>query len=134
VAAHAPRHDPWACLAADEEIREAFDLIAGGHFNFEEPGIFDPITHALTDGGDPYLNLADLRAYIDTHDRVDDLYRQPHEWARRAILNVAYSGKFSSDRTIAEYAREIWQVEPCPIENACHDAPQPEEAQAQVVG
>ena len=134
VAAHAPRHDPWACLAADEEIREAFDLIAGGHFNFEEPGIFDPITHALTGGGDPYLNLADLRAYIDTHDRVDDLYRQPHEWARRAILNVAYSGKFSSDRTIAEYAREIWQVDPCPIETATQNDPQPEEAQAQVVG
>ena len=133
VAAHAPFHDPRACLEQDQEIREALNLIAGGHFNFEEPGIFDPIREALIDRGDPYLHLADLRSYLDTHDRVDALYRRPQEWARKAVLNVAHSGKFSSDRTIAEYAREIWRVEPCIIETAGCDVPENAEAEAQLV-
>jgi len=114
----APHYDPRACADADEEIRGSLDLIFSGHFNFEEPGIFDPVREALFDRGDPYMHLADLRPYLDTHDRVDDLYRRPHDWARKAILNVARCGKFSSDRTIAEYARDIWHVHPCPLEPA----------------
>jgi len=116
VADLAPSYDPHACCQTDDEVREALDLLFSGHFNFEEPGIFEPIRRALLDDGDRYMHLADLRPYVDTHDRVDALYRRPHEWARKAILNIAHSGKFSSDRTIAEYARDIWHVEPCPIE------------------
>ncbi|HUU10046.1 MAG TPA: glycogen/starch/alpha-glucan phosphorylase [Phycisphaerae bacterium] len=115
AAALAPHYNPREYYERDEEIREAVDMVLGGFFNFEEPGIFDPIREALFDRGDRYMHLADLRPYVDTHDRVDDLYRRPHDWARKAILNVARSGKFSSDRTIGEYLRDIWHVDPCPI-------------------
>ena len=118
VADLAPRYDPHACYLRDDEIREALDLLFSSHFNFEEPGIFNPIRRALLDDGDRYMHLADLRPYVDTHDRVDALYRRPEEWARKAVLNIAHSGKFSSDRTIAEYARDIWHVEPCPIDGS----------------
>ena len=66
--------------------------------------------------GDHYMHLADLKAYCETQERVGELYADPHAWARKAILNVAASGKFSSDRTIAQYAEVIWQVQPCPVE------------------
>ena len=65
--------------------------------------------------GDHYLHLADLKSYLDADQRLVDLCREPEAWASKAILNVAASGKFSSDRTIAEYASEIWNVQPCPV-------------------
>jgi starch phosphorylase len=65
--------------------------------------------------GDHYMHLADLKSYLDADQRLVDLYREPEAWASKAILNVAASGKFSSDRTIAEYASEIWNVQPCPV-------------------
>jgi starch phosphorylase len=116
VADLAPRYNPWTCIQDDAEIRETLDLTFSGHFNAEEPGIFDPIRAALLEQGDRYMHLADMRAYINTQQAVDALYAKPEEWARKAILNVARSGKFSSDRAIAEYAHEIWRAAPCPIE------------------
>ena len=98
----------------DPEIREAIDLIAGGHFNPGEPGVFQPILDVLT-GSDHYMHLADLRSYSDTHARLGGFYRNPEGWARAAIINVASSGRFSSDRTIGQYASEIWKVTPCPV-------------------
>ena len=68
-----------------------------------------------TRGGNHYMHLADLTSYCQAQERLDTLYGDPGEWARKAILNVASSGKFSSDRTIAEYTADIWKVEPCPI-------------------
>ena len=65
--------------------------------------------------GDHYMHLADLKSYLEADERLRALYADPDEWARKAILNVAGSGKFSSDRTIAEYAAEIWNVQPCPV-------------------
>jgi starch phosphorylase len=65
--------------------------------------------------GDYYMHLADLTSYIQAHERVNDLYTDPDAWARKGILNVAGSGKFSSDRTIAEYATGIWEVKPCSV-------------------
>ena len=65
--------------------------------------------------GDHYMHLADLKSYLEADEQLCALYADPDEWARKAILNVAASGKFSSDRTIAEYAAEIWGVRPCPI-------------------
>ena len=112
----APHYNPRERYDRDPLLRETIDLAFSGHFNAEEPGIFDPIRAALLDGGDRYMHLADLRPYIETQDRVDDLYRDPEEWTRKSILNVAHSGRFSSDRTIGEYARDIWHVAPCPIE------------------
>ena len=82
-----------------------------------EPGIFKPLIQSLLDGGDHYMLLADLRDYIQTQERVDAAYRDREGWTRKAILNVARAGKFSSDRTIKEYASEIWHVEPVRIPN-----------------
>ena len=74
-----------------------------------------PIREALLIHGDHYMHLADLTSYSETHERLGRLYADPKSWAHKAILNVASSGKFSSDRTIAEYARDIWGVTPCPV-------------------
>jgi starch phosphorylase len=91
------------------------DLIAADHFNRNEPGIFRPIWDTLLTKGDFYMHLADLTAYAETQARVGGLFADPDAWARKSILNVGCSGKFSSDRTIAEYAADIWNVEPCPV-------------------
>ena len=99
----------------DAETRAALDLIAGNHFSQNEPGVFNPIREALLQHGDFYRHLADLKSYGEAHQRAAELYADPDAWFRKAILNIAGSGKFSSDRTIAEYAREIWQATPCPV-------------------
>jgi starch phosphorylase len=97
------------------ETREALDLIFSGHFGQNQSGVLDEIRRALLDGGDFYMHLADLASYLDADERLVALYANPTQWSEKAILNVAHSGKFSSDRTIAEYAREIWNVAPCPV-------------------
>jgi len=99
----------------EPETRAALDLIFSNHFSRNEPGVFEPLRDALLTHGDYYMHLADLTSYIQAQQRLGDLYRDPRAWARKAILNVAGSGKFSSDRTIAEYASGIWGVEPCPV-------------------
>jgi starch phosphorylase len=99
----------------EAETRAALDLIFSEHFNRHEPGIFNPLRDALLTHGDHYMHLADLRSYSEAHEKVGRLYAEPHGWANKAIVNVASSGKFSSDRTIADYAREIWNAAPCPI-------------------
>jgi len=111
-----PRYQPRDFYEGDPEIKEAVDLLFSGHFNFSEPGLFDPIRSALLDEGDRYMHLADLASYCATQALADDLYRTEEEWSRRAILNVSAAGRFSTDRTIAEYARDIWKVSPCPID------------------
>jgi starch phosphorylase len=100
----------------DPETRAALDLIAGDHFSRNEPGVFAPILDALLHHGDHYLHLADLKSYSEAHRRLGELYADPEEWTRKVILNIAASGMFSSDRTIAEYAREIWRAEPCLVD------------------
>ncbi len=97
---------------ADPEIRNAVDMISHNVFCLLSPGIFDPIVEALLDFNDHYMLLADLRDYIETQEKVDLLYRDEEAWDHKALMNVARSGKFSSDRTIAEYARDIWHIEP----------------------
>ena len=99
----------------EAETRAALDLIVSGHFSRNEPGIFEPLHHALMTGGDHYMHLADLTSYLDADRRLCDLYADSDGWVSKAILNVAGSGKFSSDRTIAEYAVDIWDVKPCPV-------------------
>ncbi|MDR3674236.1 MAG: glycogen/starch/alpha-glucan phosphorylase [Acidobacteriota bacterium] len=106
-------YNPRDVYNSDEEIRQAFNLIEKDFFSLLEPGIFKPIIQSLLDGGDHYMLLADLRDYIQTQERVDAAYRDVERWDRMAILNVARAGKFSSDRTIKEYASEIWHLEPC---------------------
>jgi len=99
----------------EPETRRALDLIFSDHFSRNEPGIFVPLRDMLLTGGDFYMHLADLTSYIQAHEQVGALYAEQDAWAHKAILNVASSGKFSSDRTIAEYAGDIWKVEPCPV-------------------
>jgi len=99
----------------EPETRDALDLIASDHFSRHEPGVFTPLRDVLLTQGDHYLHLADLKSYLEADERLRTLYTEPDGWARKAILNVAGSGKFSSDRTIADYANEIWKLRRCPI-------------------
>jgi glycogen phosphorylase len=99
----------------EPETRDALDLIASDHFSENEPGVFAPLRDLLLTLGDHYMHLADLASYLDADERLCAVYADPDGWARKAILNVAGSGRFSSDRTIDEYASEIWNLKPCPI-------------------
>jgi starch phosphorylase len=106
----------------DPEIKAALDLISSGYFNPGEPGVFVPILNVLLAEGDHYMHLADMRSYSDAQHRLGQFFRDPDAWSRVAILNVAASGKFSSDRTIAQYASEIWNVVPCPADETAKPA------------
>ena len=108
-------YNPKEIYNRDQEIRRALDLIRENFFSMVEPGIFEPILRELLEYGDRYMLLADLRDYIQTQEKVDAVYRDQAVWTRKSILNVARSGKFSSDRTIREYASEIWHTVPCPV-------------------
>jgi starch phosphorylase len=99
----------------EPETRAALDLVFSKHLSHNEPEVFAPLRDMLLTRGDFYLHLADLKSYLDADLRLVDLYAQPDDWGRKAILNVASSGKFSSDRTIHEYAIDIWNVRPCPV-------------------
>jgi starch phosphorylase len=99
----------------DPETRAALDMIANDQFSRYEPGIFAPLCDVLLTGGDHYMHLADLQSYMEADHRLTGLYADSHGWARKAILNVAGSGKFSSDRTIAQYAAEIWDAKLCVV-------------------
>jgi starch phosphorylase len=100
---------------ADEELRAVVDWVGSNYFTPDEPGALSQLQHTFTHGGDPYLCLADFRAYSDTQMKVDAAYQDKARWAKMAILNTARVGKFSSDRTIHEYAREIWQLPQVPV-------------------
>jgi starch phosphorylase len=108
-------YSPWWHYEHEPETRRALDLIFSGHFSHGDGSVFAPIREALLTRGDYYMHLADLIAYARTQARVDALYADPDAWARKAIINVGNSGKFSSDRTIAEYAAHIWNAPSCPV-------------------
>jgi len=101
----------------EPEIRSALDLIFGDHFSPDEPGVFAPLRDPLL-VRDHYMHLADLSSYLEADGRLIALYANPEAWVEKTILNVAASGKFSSDRTIAEYAKEIWNAKPCSVPGA----------------
>jgi len=115
VAASRGWYDPHWHYDNEPETRAALDLIFSDHFSRSEPGVFTPLRDALLAHGDHFMHLADLKSYLEADQRLRDLYAEPNAWARKAILNVAASGKFSSDRTIAEYAAAIWKVDSCPV-------------------
>ena len=99
----------------EPETKRALDMIAANAFSPDEPGIFSPIWDTLMTRGDHYMHLADLSAYVRTQEAVGNLYKNGDAWTSRAIKNVGHSGKFSSDRTISQYASEIWNAAPLPI-------------------
>jgi starch phosphorylase len=116
VAGDRGSYSPYWHYENEPETREALDLIFSDHFSRNEPGIFAPLRDTLLTHGDFYMHLADLKPYLDADQRLVDLYTRPDDWARKAILNIAASGKFSSDRTIREYATDIWGAKPCPVQ------------------
>jgi starch phosphorylase len=96
----------------DSELREVIDLLRSGHFNLCETGIFDMILDTLLSPHDPWMVLADFRSYVDAQERVSQAWQDQAGWTRMSILNTASSGFFSTDRTMAEYNRDIWKLSP----------------------
>jgi len=103
-------YQPHTYVEHDHELREVIDLIASGHFNPCEPGIFDMILGAIQSPHDPWMTLADFRSYVDAQHRVALAWHDTENWTRMSILNTASSGFFSTDRTMAEYNRDIWKL------------------------
>jgi len=108
-------YNPWDYYRADPALRAVIDAVASGTFSPGEPGLFQPVVDSLLNGGDPYLVLADFAAYLRAQEDVSRAFLDYERWTRMAILNVARTGQFSSDRTIREYAEGIWKVDPIPI-------------------
>ncbi|HEY3327324.1 MAG TPA: glycogen/starch/alpha-glucan phosphorylase [Novimethylophilus sp.] len=109
---HRQGYNPWDYYHGNAELKLTLDMIASGYFSPDEPQRYQAIVDALLQRGDHYLLLADYASYVACQEKVDALYRDPAQWTRQAILNVAGMGKFSSDRTIREYAEQIWHVKP----------------------
>jgi starch phosphorylase len=103
-------YDPNAIVAADADLARVMRLLESGHFNRFDPGLFDPLIAAIRSPQDPWLVAADFRAFVDAQDRAAAAYRDRERWMRMSILNTAMSGKFSTDRTMEEYNRDIWKL------------------------
>ena len=102
---------PRDLYARDNRVKRVFDAFASDRFCPDEPGLFRWINESILDRGDYYYHVADLPAYIDQQQLVSEAFGQPATWAAKAILNVARIGRFSCDRTVAEYARDIWRIQ-----------------------
>jgi starch phosphorylase len=113
-------YHPEHYLGANKSLRRVVDSIASGHFSRGDKDIFRPLVAKLLSARDEYVHLADLDSYIDTQRRVDELYRDRAQWRRKSLINIARMGRFSSDRTISEYARDIWKIKPAVIGNFAH--------------
>jgi starch phosphorylase len=109
AASRAQGYDPWAVYTGSAELKKALDMIASGYFSPDRTDRFRPIFEALT-RDDRFMLLADYASYVACQERIDALYRNSEEWTRRAVLNVSGMGRFSSDRSVKEYAEEVWQV------------------------
>jgi len=115
-------YSPELHLGQHAWMRRIIDSIASGHFSRGDKDIFRPLIAKLLGARDEYVHLADLASYVETQQRVDVAYRDRHAWQRKSLLNIARMGKFSSDRTISEYARDIWHIKPAVIGNFAHAA------------
>ncbi len=107
-------YNPQRLIDNDTDLFQAFNLLHSGLFNTSEPGIFDDLIHSMIDSHDPWMTLADFRSFVDTQERVAQLYQNQDLWIKKSILNTASSGIFSSDHTIQEYNQDIWQLKPIP--------------------
>ena len=105
-------YDPRSYYDKDEELKAVLDWLSSDYFSPDDGHILQDLPKSLLDWGDPFFVLADYRAYLDAQDRAGEVYMNSSKWARMAIHNVAGSGKFSSDRTISEYAEDIWGLKP----------------------
>lgn len=111
----APGYDPQTFLGKNDDLREVLDIIESGFFSFGEPERFRPILDSLR-GPDPYMVGADSEAYGAAEAQAAEAYRDPLEWSRRALLNIAGASRFSADDTVREYASEIWGLQPVAVE------------------
>ncbi|NOX27898.1 MAG: glycogen/starch/alpha-glucan phosphorylase, partial [Gammaproteobacteria bacterium] len=112
IALKASGYEPWDYYNNDHSLRRALDMIRDGFFCSDDKARYQPIFDTLTSWGDNYCLLADYASYVTCQRSVDDLYARPNAWVEKSILNIANMGKFSSDRTIEEYAQHIWNVTP----------------------
>lgn len=117
IEARRDHYDPLAIIDQDEDLQQVLHLLESGYFNQFEPGIFDDLIYSIKSSNDPWMTIADFRSYIDAQQRVEDAYRDKEHWTKMSILNCAHSGKFSTDRTINEYNRDIWQLTPQPVKH-----------------
>jgi starch phosphorylase len=108
------RYRPADVLAADPELGHVVESMRRGRFSSGDPWLFEPLVRTLLER-DPFFVLADFRAYVECQRRVARAWKDPDSWSRTAILNVAAMGRFSSDRSIRDYARDVWQVEPVDV-------------------
>jgi glycogen phosphorylase len=115
IATTRDHYDPVAIIGQDEDLQQVMHLLEFGHFNQFEPGLFDDLINSIKSPNDPWMTIADFRSYIDAQKRVEDAYRDKGHWTKMSILNCANSGKFSTDRTISEYNRDIWKLTSQPI-------------------
>jgi len=114
-ALRARAYNPYDVYNANWELKAVIDWLHSDYFTPGEQDAFAPLCRSLLEEGDPYLCLADFESYIKAQETVDRVYREPAKWARMAILNTARVGKFSSDRTISEYAKHIWKLKPVSV-------------------
>lgn len=105
-------YDPKVYVSRSASLREALDLIGSGYFSPDDPSRFRPIIDSLLHEGDPFMLLADFESYLAQQAAVDQVWDEPDAWVRKSILNIARTGRFSSDRSIQTYAREIWEISP----------------------
>lgn len=117
ITARRGHYDPLAIIDIDEDLKRVIHLLESAHFNQFETGIFDDLINSIKSPNDPWMTIADFRSYIDAQKRVEDAYRDKDHWTRMSILNCANSGKFSTDRTINEYNKDIWKLTPQPVNN-----------------
>ncbi|MFN2257313.1 MAG: glycogen/starch/alpha-glucan phosphorylase [Desulfuromonadaceae bacterium] len=115
VQEHRKHYNPAGVLEVDHDLRRVMELLKSGHFNQFEGGIFDDIIGSLLDPADPWMTLADFRSYVEAQDRAEAAFAEPERWRRMGIVNCARSGRFSTDRTMQEYNRDIWNLEPIEI-------------------
>jgi starch phosphorylase len=115
IEARRAHYDPLEIIDQDEDLQQVMHLLESGYFNQFEPGIFDDLINSIKSQYDPWMTIADFRSYIDAQKRVEDAYRDKDHWTRMSILNCANSGKFSTDRTIGEYNRDIWKLDTQPV-------------------
>lgn len=108
-------YNPRKFYEEDPELKQVIDMIGSGFFSPENPELFTPIVRSLLDQGDYYMLLADYRSYVEAQDAVRKAYNDPHDWAKKSILNTANMGKFSSDRAVMQYAENIWNITPLNI-------------------
>ena len=108
-------YDPLAIIDHDNDLQKVLHLLESGYFNQFEPGIFDELITSIKNPNDPWMTIADFRSYIDAQKRVEEAYRDKEHWTKMSIINCANSGKFSTDRTINEYNKDIWKLTPQPL-------------------